>query len=117
MPRFPIEKVRGEFPALASGAVFLDNPGGTQVPRRVIDSISDAMVSAASNLGGHFQASREADRINEQGHAAAAALLGGLSGLEIVIGQSMTSKLIHGRPRAPSTVDSIRRAIWKAQSK
>jgi cysteine desulfurase family protein (TIGR01976 family) len=91
MPRYPIEEIRKEFPVLSRGAVFLDNPGGTQVPRRVITAISDAMVSAASNLGGYFQESREADLINERGHAAAAALLGGRSGREIVIGQSMTT--------------------------
>lgn len=90
MSHFPIEEIRNEFPALSSGATFLDNPGGTQVPRRVIAAISGAMVSAASNLGGYFQASREADLINERGHAAAASLLGGMSGNEIVIGQSMT---------------------------
>ncbi|HWG68407.1 MAG TPA: cysteine desulfurase-like protein [Steroidobacteraceae bacterium] len=91
MSHFPIEEIRNEFPALSNGPTFLDNPGGTQVPRRVISAISNAMVSAASNLGGYFQASREADLINERGHAAAASLLGGRSGQEIVIGQSMTT--------------------------
>ena len=37
---------RAQFPALAQTvnghpAVFLDGPGGTQVPQRVIDAISD----------------------------------------------------------------------------
>lgn len=31
-----VARVRAEFPALGSGAVFFDNPAGTQVPRRVI---------------------------------------------------------------------------------
>lgn len=90
MTNFPIDAVRAEFPALAGPAVFLDNPGGTQVPRRVIAAVSDAMSRAASNLGGHFEASRAAERINERAHAAAAALLGASSGREIAIGQSMT---------------------------
>ncbi len=30
---FDINPVRAHFPALASGAVFFDNPGGTQVAR------------------------------------------------------------------------------------
>jgi cysteine desulfurase family protein (TIGR01976 family) len=87
---FPIAAVRAQFPALSGDAVFLDNPGGTQVPRGVSAAVSRAMTCAASNLGGYFQASRDADEINERGHAAAAALLGASSGREIVLGQSMT---------------------------
>ena len=90
MSDFPIATIREQFPALSSGHVFLDNPGGTQLPQRVISAVGRAMVSAASNLGGAFAASREADSINERGHAAAASLLGATSSREIVIGQSMT---------------------------
>jgi len=90
LTHFPIAAVRAEFPALSSRIAFLDNPGGTQVPRQVITAVSRAMSCAASNLGGYFEASQEADRINELGHAAVAALLGASSGREIVIGQSMT---------------------------
>lgn len=88
---FPIVAVRAQFPALSGSEVFLDNPGGTQVPRGVSDAVSRAMTRAASNLGGYFRASRDADEINERGHAAAAALLGASSGREIVVGQSMTT--------------------------
>ena len=87
---FPIAAVRARFPALSGNDVFLDNPGGTQVPRGVSEAVSRAMTCAASNLGGYFRASRDADEINERGHAAAAALLGASSGREIVLGQSMT---------------------------
>jgi cysteine desulfurase family protein (TIGR01976 family) len=90
MTNYPIAAIRAEFPALSGAAVFLDNPGGTQVPRRVITAVSRAMGCAASNFGGYFEASQEADRIIESGHAAVAALLGASSGREIVIGQSMT---------------------------
>ncbi|MGB8328060.1 MAG: cysteine desulfurase-like protein [Steroidobacteraceae bacterium] len=91
MKTFPIDTVRSHFPALASGAVFLDNPAGTQVPRQVIAAVSAAMTGAASNLGGFFQASQAADAIYERAHAAMAELLGGAAGREIVIGQSMTA--------------------------
>ena len=41
-----ISRVRSQFPSLSQTvdgqpAVFLDGPGGTQVPQRVIDAISD----------------------------------------------------------------------------
>jgi selenocysteine lyase/cysteine desulfurase len=87
---FPIERVRSQFPALSSPAVFLDNPAGTQVPRPVIEAVSAAMAAAASNTGGYFQASVHADTIVARAHDAMAELLGGASGREIVIGQSMT---------------------------
>lgn len=48
------------------------------------------MVGAASNTGGYFQASLDADAIYARAHEAMAELLGGTSGREIVIGQSMT---------------------------
>jgi cysteine desulfurase family protein (TIGR01976 family) len=87
---FPIERVRSQFPALSTPAVFLDNPAGTQVPRSVIEAVSAAMAAAASNTGGYFQASVDADAIVARAHDAMAELLGGASGREIVIGQSMT---------------------------
>ena len=90
MTTFPIDQVRSQFPALRNPAAFLDNPAGTQVPRRVSEAVAAAMTDAASNLGGFFQASQAADAIYERAHEAMAALLGGASGREIVIGQSMT---------------------------
>ncbi|HEX4153882.1 MAG TPA: cysteine desulfurase-like protein [Steroidobacteraceae bacterium] len=90
MTAFPIERVRSQFPALSAAAVFLDNPAGTQVPRSVIEAVSAAMAGAASNTGGYFQASMDADAVVTRAHEAMAELLGGASGREIVIGQSMT---------------------------
>jgi len=87
---FPIERVRNQFPALSSAAVFLDNPAGTQVPRSVIEAVCEAMKAAASNTGGYFQASVHAEAIVARAHEAMAELLGAASGREIVIGQSMT---------------------------
>ena len=90
MSAFPIAQVRAQFPALSGSATFLDNPAGTQVPRRVIEAVAAAMAGAASNLGGHFQASRDAVAINDLAHASAADLLGAASGRETVLGQSMS---------------------------
>lgn len=95
MGRFPIELVRAQFPGLETAAVFLDNPAGTQVPRQVIDAVSAAMTGAASNIGGYFSASSDAYAIWTQAHDAIAELLGGHSGREIVLGQSMTMLTFH----------------------
>jgi cysteine desulfurase family protein (TIGR01976 family) len=89
---FPTERVRGQFPALAdNGTVWFDNPAGTQVPQRVIEAVAAAMMTAASNLGGTFPASRNAVDIWDRAHAAMADFLGAGSAREIVIGPSMTS--------------------------
>jgi cysteine desulfurase family protein (TIGR01976 family) len=92
---FPVEQVRRQFPALNATTVFLDNPAGTQVPKQVVEAVSTALASAASNLGGYFQASREADAIYDRAHDTMAELLGGASGREIVIGQSTTMLTFH----------------------
>jgi cysteine desulfurase family protein (TIGR01976 family) len=106
MSSFPIELVRSQFPALAGAAVFLDNPAGTQVPRQVIDAVSEAMARAASNIGGAFKASRSAKHIWARAHDVMAELLGGHSGREVILGQSMTMLTFHisrslGRAWAP----------------
>jgi len=90
MTAFPIDLVREQFPALAAPVAFLDNPGGTQVPRQVIDAVAGAMANAASNLSGFFDASRRADAIHAEAHQAAADLLGARSPREIVLAQSMS---------------------------
>ncbi len=95
MSAFPIDRVREQFPALEGPATFLDNPAGTQVPRIVIDAVSQAMVGAASNLGGAFAPSRAADTIYQHAHDAMAGFLGAGSGGEITIGQSMTMLTFH----------------------
>jgi cysteine desulfurase family protein (TIGR01976 family) len=88
---FEIERVREQFPALESGAVFFDNPGGTQVARRVVERMSDYLVRTNANHGGAFQTSRESDAVLDAAHAAMADLLGARSPNEIVFGQNMTT--------------------------
>jgi len=95
MSTFPIELVRSQFPALAGAAVFVDNPAGTQVPRQVINAVAEAMTGAASNIGGFFAASKCAKDIWTRAHDATAELLGGHSGREVILGQSMTMLTFH----------------------
>lgn len=95
MSTFPIDLVRSQFPALAGSSVFLDNPAGTQVPRPVIKAVAEAMAGAASNIGGFFAASKSAKDIGIRAHDAMAELLGGHSGREVILGQSMTMLTFH----------------------
>lgn len=100
MQNFPIDIVREAFPALAAqsdagATIFLDNPAGTQVPRRVADAVAGAMLTASSNLGGYFTQSRTAEGIWKDAHEAMADMLGAATAGEIVIGPSMTALTLH----------------------
>jgi cysteine desulfurase family protein (TIGR01976 family) len=96
MTAFPIDDVRGEFPALAltdhgRSRAYLDNPAGTQVPQGVIAAVARCLGEANANLGGQFATSKAADAVVRGAHAAMADLLGAASAQEVVIGPSMTS--------------------------
>ena len=87
--------VRSQFPSLTqtvSGrpAVFLDGPGGTQVPQRVIDAISDYLAHDNANTGGAYQTSRHTDRMIAEARAAMGDFLN-CDADEVVFGQNMTS--------------------------
>jgi cysteine desulfurase family protein (TIGR01976 family) len=92
---FDVQSLRRQFPALRqsrSGTVpvFLDGPGGTQVPQRVIDAIVEYLSTCNANHGGAFSTSVESDAILRGAHEAVADLLNA-SPDEIAFGQNMTS--------------------------
>jgi cysteine desulfurase family protein (TIGR01976 family) len=72
-----VAAVRARFPALASGAAYLDGPGGSQVPREVLDAIDACLRESNANLGGGFATSAAADEVMARGRAAAADFTGG----------------------------------------
>lgn len=93
---FRVEEARGQFPALDrthSGrpVAYLDGPGGTQVPRSVIEAMGDPLERGVSNLGGPFPSSRLAEETTRQARIAMADLFGAADPEEIVFGQNMTS--------------------------
>ena len=90
-----VNAIRAQFPALLrtvgdEPAAYLDGPGGTQVPDRVIEAIGGFLRAGGSNLGGPFVTSRETDAITESARAAVGALYNA-SPDEIAFGQNMTS--------------------------
>ena len=98
-----LDWVRPQFPALARAlgggpAVFFDAPGGTQVPRRVIDAMAGYLASSNANTHGAFATSRETDAVIASARAAVADFLGCEAG-EIVFGPNMTT-LAFGLARA-----------------
>ena len=95
--------VRSQFPSLAQTvnghpAVFFDGPGGTQVPQRVIDAISEYLAVNNANTGGAYSTSRNTDRMIAEARAAMGDFLN-CDADEIVIGPNMTT-LTYGMSRA-----------------
>lgn len=97
---FDVSALRRQFPALnnprdGSLPVFLDGPGGTQVPQRVIDAMVHYLTNCNANHGGSFATSQESDRITDEAHAAVADLLNANSPAEVAFGANMTSLTFH----------------------
>ena len=100
MPAFDVDALRAEFPALAREqdgrpVVFLDGPGGTQVPQRVIDAVVGYYRDSNANSGGAFTTSQASDEIVDEAHAAVADFLGRGQPDEIKFGQNMSSLTLH----------------------
>ncbi len=79
--KFDVEAIRAQFPACkleVSGApiAYLDGPGGTQVPQRVLDRIVKYMVEENANEGGNFKAGRLGEILEDEAREAAADFLG-----------------------------------------
>src|SRR5262245_58358072 len=95
-----VEVCRRQFPALqrrvdGKRSVFLDGPGGTQVPQRVLDSMVYYLTTCNANHGGVFTTSRESDTVLHEAHQAAADLLNAPSPDEIIFGANMTTLTFH----------------------
>ena len=87
--------IRNQFPALGlevngRPAVFLDGPGGTQVPQRVINAITDYLATSNANTHGAFLTAERTERMLNEAHAATADFLG-CSAKEVAFGPNMTT--------------------------
>src|SRR5271157_4908530 len=87
--------VRSQFPSLAQTvngqpAVFMDGPGGTQIPQRVIDAISQYLAHDNANTGGAYLTSRNTDAMIAEARSAMGDFLN-CDADEIVFGANMTS--------------------------
>jgi cysteine desulfurase family protein (TIGR01976 family) len=92
--------LRRQFPALRTAPggrtpIFLDGPGGTQVPDRVIEAMTHYLSTCNANHGGCFATSRQSDGILRQSHEAVADLLNAPAPEEIIFGANMTTLTLH----------------------
>ena len=100
MPAFDVDALRAEFPALAREqdgrpVAFLDGPGGTQVPQRVVDAVAAYLTHRNANSGGAFTTSALSDAMADEAHAAVADFLGAASPHEIKFGYNMSTLTFH----------------------
>src|SRR6185437_13262393 len=95
----PIEAIRARFPALArqhSGkpVAHFDGPGGTQVPREVVDAMADYLYHHNGNTHWSFPTSVETDAAILRAREAVADFLNAAP-REIAFGNNMTTITFH----------------------
>src|ERR1700728_3994291 len=88
-------EIRAAFPALdrvhrGDRAAYFDGPGGTQVPRAVVEAMSDYLVHHNANTHWAFPSSAETDFALLEARRALADFLNATPG-EIVFGANMTT--------------------------
>jgi cysteine desulfurase family protein (TIGR01976 family) len=91
-----LENIRDHFPSFnrkikGQGMTFFDGPGGTQVPKQVINAISNYYRYYNTNSHGQFQTSIETDKIIDGVRKDIATFLGAEGPSRISIGQNMTT--------------------------
>jgi cysteine desulfurase family protein (TIGR01976 family) len=89
-------RCRKDFPALSRAhqglnLAYLDGPGGSQVPRIVIDTMGDFYAACNVNTHGKFAPSQEVDRRMDLARAVLADFLGAEAPACISFGQNMTT--------------------------
>ncbi|MEP6493677.1 MAG: cysteine desulfurase-like protein [bacterium] len=94
-----VEGIRTHFPALSrvhngSLVAYFDGPGGTQVPRPVVDAMDDYLFNHNANTHWRYATSEETDRLIADARESLASFVNGRAD-EIVFGQNMTTLTFH----------------------
>lgn len=92
-------EIRSHFPALGRihngrPAAYFDGPGGTQVPRRVVEAMGDYLFHHNANTHWAYPTSRETDEILAEARQVVADFLNASPG-EVVFGSNMTTLTFH----------------------
>lgn len=88
-----VDVVRNEFPALASGFVFLDNAGGSQTLTRVADRVRDYLLTTNVQVGASYAVSAAATARVIDAARATAEYIGAAEPCEVILGSSSTQLL------------------------
>ncbi|MBC1223315.1 cysteine desulfurase-like protein [Nostoc sp. UCD121] len=88
-----LDKVRQYFPALAGEWTFFDNAGGSQTLKKVVDRISEFLLSSDVQLGASYAVSQLAGERLALATRGMATLINANSSKEVVMGPSTTMML------------------------
>ena len=94
-----VDEIRKQFPALERiyngfPVAYFDGPGGTQVPRLVVESMSDYLYHHNANTHWNYPTSAETDAAIERSREICAEFLNA-SPTEIAFGNNMTTLTLH----------------------
>ena len=94
-----VEEIRAHFPALerrheGHPVAYFDGPGGTQVPRAVVEAMTDYLYHHNANSDWHYPTSIETDAIIADSRVAYADFFNGRP-TEVVFGANMTTLTFH----------------------
>jgi len=94
-----VDAIRAHFPALerhhgGHPVAYFDGPGGTQVPRRVADAMSDYLLHHNANTHWVYPTSQETDKLIAEARSAVADFLNGAAD-EVAFGANMTTLTFH----------------------
>ena len=94
-----VDEIRSHFPAMerrhnGQPVAYLDGPGGTQVPRHVVDRMADYLIHHNANTHWRYPTSAETDAMILEARQALADLVGGNPD-EIAFGANMTTLTFH----------------------
>src|ERR671939_187047 len=85
-----VQAIRSRFSSLRDGGfVFLDAPGGSQVPDEVGDAIARTLREASANIGANYETSKRVERILATARDDGARFLG-CSSDDVIFGTNMT---------------------------
>jgi len=90
MAKIDMKFVRSQFPALTDDAVLMDNAGGSQIARPVVDRMTDFMFSTNVQLGASYATSVAASKRVAEGRAALQLMMNADRPEEIVMGATVT---------------------------
>jgi len=95
----PLEQIRARFPALervheGKAVAYFDGPGGTQVPKSVVDAMRDYLLHHNANTDWAYPASAETDALIASSRLALADFLNA-DASEIAFGNNMTTLTFH----------------------
>jgi cysteine desulfurase family protein (TIGR01976 family) len=98
-PSASLSQIRSAFPALERrhrdySVAYFDGPGGTQVPRAVVDAMEDYLYHHNANTHWHYPSSAETDVLIAASRSTLADFLGA-SPAEIAFGANMTTLTFH----------------------